>query len=138
MPRLYIFMRPLIWHKNWGITKRAQEGVIKKLPKISQKFSFLAEFLGIFYVFLETGIYVMWQLAMHHWWKFWTNRTSFGWVILEKPPRSSQKLHFLLLGKHLKVYNLTTRNGIMMKLTRIMHLNGAFHFAKNLGVTHRA
>ena len=78
------------------------------------------------------------QLALHHWLKFCTNPTSFGGVILEKPPRSSQKLYFLLLRKHLKVYNLTTRNGIMMKLTRIMYLNKTFHLAKALGVTHRA
>ena len=71
--------------------------------------------------------------AMDNWWKFCTNPTSFGGVILEKPPRSSQKLYFLLLGKHLKVYNLTTTNGIMMKLTSIMYLNDTFHLVKKLG-----
>ena len=80
----------------------------------------------------------MCSFALHHWSKFCTNLTSFGGVILEKPPRSSQKLHFLLLPKHLKVYNLTTRNGIMMKLTRIMYLYETFYMTKNWGVTHRA
>ena len=131
-------MRPLIWHKNWGVTKRVWEGVIQKLPKISQKFRFLAEFLGIFDIFQKTVIYMMRYLAMHHWSKFGTNPTSFGGVIVEKPPRSSQKLYFLLLRKHLKVYNLTTRNGIMMKLTRIMYLYDTFHLVKNWGVTRRA
>ena len=77
-------------------------------------------------------------LAMDNWWKICANRTSFGEVIVEKPPRSSQKLYFLLLRKHLKVYNLTTRNGIMMKLTRIMYLNDTFHLVKNWGVEQRA
>ena len=81
---------------------------------------------------------MMRSLALHQWRKFCTNPTSFGGVILEKPPRSSQKLHFLLLRKHLKVYNLTTRNGIMMKLTRIMYLNDTFHLVKNWGVEQRA
>ena len=81
---------------------------------------------------------MMRPLALHHWWNFCTNPTSFRGVILEKPPRSSQKLYFLLLRKHLKVYNLTTRNGTMMKLTRIMYLNKTFHLPKDLGVTHRA
>ena len=76
--------------------------------------------------------------ALHHWWKFGTNPTSFVGVILEKPPRSSQKLYFLPLGKHLKVYKLTTGNGIMMKLTRIMYLYETFYLTKNWGVTHRA
>ena len=81
---------------------------------------------------------MMLTLALHHWWNFCTNPTSFGGVILEKPRRSSQKLYFLLLRKHLKVYNLTTRNGTMMKLTRIMYLNKTFHLPKDLGVTRRA
>ena len=38
----------------------------------------------------------------------------------------------------MKVYDLTTRNVIMMTLTRIMYLNKTFHLAKNIGVTHRA
>ena len=120
-------MRPPIWHKNWGVTKRAWEGVIEKLPKISQKFRFLAEFSGNFDIFQKTVIYVVTYLALYHWSKFGTDPTSFGGVIVEKPPRSSQKLYFLLLRKHLKVSNLRTRNGIMMKLIRIMYLNKTFH-----------
>ena len=40
--------------------------------------------------------------------------------------------------KHLKIYNLTTTNAILMKLTTIMYLNEIFHSAKNWGVSHRA
>ena len=76
-------------------------------------------------------------LALYHWSKFGTNRTLFGGVIVEKPSRSSQKLHFLLLRKHLKAYNLTTRNGIIMKLTTIVYLYDTFHLVKNWGVTQR-
>ena len=61
---------------------------------------------------------------------FCRNWTSFGRVTLEKLPRSSQKLYFLLLQKPFKVYNLTMRNAIMMKLTSIMYLNCAFRLVK--------
>ena len=54
------------------------------------------------------------------------------------PPRSSLKYNFLLLGKHLKIYNLTTTNAIKMKLTIIMYLNEIFDLTKDWGVTHRA
>ena len=93
----------------------------------------LAEILQIFKISLKTVSYVMCYLEFHCWRNFCTNQISFGGVILEKPPRSSQKLYFLLLRKHLKVYNLTTRNGIMMKLTSIMYLNDTFHLVKKLG-----
>ena len=42
--------------------------------------------------------------------------------MLEKPPRSSQKLYFLLLWKHLKTHNFTTTNAIVMKLMMIINL----------------
>ena len=138
LPRLCTSMWPLIWHKNWGVTKRAWEGVIQKLPKISQKFRFLAEFFWNFYISQKTVTYVVSYLPLYHWSKFGTNPTSFGGVIVEKPPRSSQKLYFLLLWKHLKVYNLTTTNGIMMKPTTLMYLYETFYLTLNWGVTHRA
>ena len=79
----------------------------------------------------------MHYLALHHWWKFCTNPTSFGGVILEKPPRSSQKSNFLLLRKPLKTYNFKTTDDILMKLTTLMYLYETFYLTKNWGVTHR-
>ena len=39
--------------------------------------------------------------------------------------------------KTLKVFNLTTANAILMKLTTIMYLHKNCHLAKNWGVTHK-
>ena len=51
----------------------------------------------------------------------------------KKLARSSLKSNFLVLGNHLKINNLTTRNAILMKLTTIMYLHETFHLAKKLG-----
>ena len=105
---------------------------------MSKKFRFWAEFLGIFSISWRTVLYVMRFLAIHHWWNFCTNPTSFGGVILEKPLRSSQKSNFLLFRKPFKIYNFTTRNATMMKLITLMYLSETFYSTKNWGVTHRA
>ena len=70
-------------------------------------------------------------LALHRWRKFCTKLTSFGEVILAKPPRSSQKSNFLLLRKPLKICNFTTTNAILMKLTTIMYLYETFYVTQN-------
>ena len=36
-----------------------------------------------------------------------------------------------------KIYNLKTTNAIEMKLTMVVYLHEAFHFTKDLGVTHK-
>ena len=63
--------------------------------------------------------------------------TAFGEVIAQKPPKSTQKCYFLLVRETLKIYNLTTTNAILMKLTTIMYLHETYYLAKNLGVTYR-
>ena len=40
--------------------------------------------------------------------------------------------------KHSKIYNLTTTNATIMKLTTIMYLCKTFTLAEDWGVTHRA
>ena len=40
--------------------------------------------------------------------------------------------------KHLKIYNLTTANAALMKLTTIMYLHRMFNLAEDWDVTHRA
>ena len=97
-------MRNFICHKIWGVTPRANEGVIQKLAKISQKVSFLAEVLVIFKISLKTLTYVMRYFVWYLWWNFFTNRTSFVGVILEKPPRSSQKSNSLFWKFIFKVF----------------------------------
>ena len=39
--------------------------------------------------------------------------------------------------KHLKIYNLTTTNGTLMKITMIIFLHKRFNVAEDWGVTHR-
>ena len=77
-------------------------------------------------------------LTFRYWSQFQTNLTPFGGVIVKKDPRSSQKLYFLMLPKHLKVCNLTTTNGIMMKLSMIIYVYDPFHLAKDWDVNYRA
>ena len=60
-------MRNFICHKIWGVTPRANEGVIQKLAKISQKVSFLAEVLVIFKISLKTLTYVMRYFVWYLW-----------------------------------------------------------------------
>ena len=48
----------------------------------------------------------------------------------QKPPRSSQKLYFLLLWRTLKMHNLTSTNAILMNLTTIIILMRPFNWPK--------
>ena len=60
------------------------------------------------------------------------------------PPPPSLPLkrgHFMdaaLSRKHLKIYNLTTTNATLVKLTAIMYLHKTFILAEDWGVTHGA
>ena len=78
--------------KDWSVTHRVYEGVNKKSLKMSQKFSFLAQFLGAFNTKLKTVINVMHYLTLRYWSKFQTNLVPYGGVMAKKLPRSSQKL----------------------------------------------
>ena len=131
-------MRPFIWQKIRGWHIGCARTSSKNLFKNAKKSFFLAPFLGIFLNISKAITYVILCLALHHWWKFCTNWTWFGLVIYQKPPKSSQKSYFLLIQDTLKLNNLTTRNAIPMKLTRIVYLRETFHFPKNWGVTHTA
>ena len=58
-----------------------------------------------------------------------------------RPPIPPKKGHFMdaeSVQKTLKIYNLTTTYGILVKLTTIMYLHKTFHFTEKWGVTHRA
>ena len=75
--------------KNWGVTHRAEEGVIEKPLKKSLKISFLPSFLGIFRIISKIVNYVMRYIALHYCSKFQKNPTTFGGVMAKKTPISS-------------------------------------------------
>ena len=56
----------------------------------------------------------------------------------QKPPKRDHFMDTALPRKHLKIYNLTTTNATLMKLTIIMYLHMIFNLAEDWGVTHRA
>ena len=78
------------------------------------------------------------HLALYCWFEFQKNLTKLGGVMAKKLPRNSLKSNFLLLQKHLKIYNLETTNAILMKLTTIMYLHKTFDLAEDWGINHTA
>ena len=77
----------------------------------------------------------MHYVALHQWSKFKTNFTTFQWVTSKKPPRSSLKLYFLLVLKHLKFQNSrTTNNQTYMKLGLYLYHLNTFNIPNNEGV----
>ena len=76
--------------KDWSVTHRVYEGVNKKPLKISQKFSFLAQFLGTFNTKLKTVLYVMHYLTLRYWSKFQTNLVPCGGVMAKKYPEADK------------------------------------------------
>ena len=82
---------------------------------------------------METIICLMHYNALHHWSKFETKLT-FQCVKTKKPPRSSLKLYFLLVRKHLKFQNLKTTNLTWMNLGPDMYHLNTFNNAKEKGI----
>ena len=121
-----------------GVAQRGSEGVAQKPLKKPSKMTFLGPFPRIFKNISKPVTYVIFCHALHHWWKFCTNRIWFGLIIYEKPPKSSPKFPFFLVGETLKTFNLRTTNAMTMKLGTIVYLHETFHLTKELGVTLRA
>ena len=92
--------------EDWGVTHRAQKGVNQKPLKMSQKIGFLAQFQVFLKNKIKTATCLMHYIALHHWSKFQTNLTTFHCVT----SKSSLKLYFLLVWKHLKFQNSRTTN----------------------------
>ena len=63
---------------------------------------------------------------------------KFGEVRTQKPPKRGHFMNAKLVSKMFKIFNLTTTNVIVMKLTTIMYLYDIFSWTKNWGVTHIA
>ena len=72
------------------------------------------------------------------WSKFQQTRAIFGRERAQKAPKRGRFMVAASPRKHLKIYNLTTTNATLMKLTTIMYLHKAFNLAKDWVVTHRA
>ena len=56
----------------------------------------------------------------------------------QKPSKRGHFMDAASTQKHLKIYNLTTTNTTLMKLTNIMYLHKMFNMAEDWGVAHRA
>ena len=71
------------------------------------------------------------------WWEFQQTRAIFGGEKAQKPPKRGHFMGAASPRKHLNIYNLTTANATLMKLTRIMYLHKMFNLAEDWDVTHR-
>ena len=81
-------------------------------------------------------VFVLWK--MYLWLKFQQTRVIFAGERAQKPPKRGHFMDAASPRKHLKIYNLTTTNATLMKLTTIMYLYKTFNLAEDWGVTHRA
>ena len=73
----------------------------------------------------------------YFWSKFQQTRAIFGRERAQKPLKRGHFMDAVLPRKHLKIYNLTTANATLMKLTTIMYFDKMFNLAEDWGVTHR-
>ena len=68
------------------------------------------------------------------WSKFQQTRAIFGGERSQEPPKRDHFMDAASVRKHLKIYNLTTTNATLMKLTTVMHLRKMFNLAEDWGV----
>ena len=99
-------MRPFIWRKNSGATRRASEGVEQKPLEMTPKMGFLGQFWPILYSRILTVKYLMHFITIYYWWKFETNKTIFRGVMSIKPPRSSLKQYFFAAKRIFQISKL--------------------------------
>ena len=74
----------------------------------------------------------------YRWSKFQQTRAIFGGEKAQKPPKRGHFTDAVSPRKHLKIYNLTTPNATLMKLTTILYLHKMFNLAEDWGVTRKA
>ena len=67
------------------------------------------------------------------WSKFQQTQTIFGGERAQKPPKSGHFMDAASPQKHLKIYNLTTANAALIKLTTIMYLHKIFNLECKTG-----
>ena len=75
----------------------------------------------------NTFIHCLCLIMFYSWSKFQQNQVWIGGERAQKPPKMNHFMDAPLPRKHLKFYNLETRNAIKMKLTMIMYLHDTFH-----------
>ena len=75
---------------------------------------------------------------MYFWSKFQQTGVIFAGERAQKPTKKSHFMDAALPRKHLKIYNLTTTNAALMKLTTTMYLHKTFNLAEDWDVTHMA
>ena len=70
-------------------------------------------------------------LEYYMWWKFWQNLAIFGGVRAKNLPKKGHFIDAESVRKTLKIYYLTSKNAILIKLTTIMYLYETFHLPKH-------
>ena len=70
------------------------------------------------------------------WLKFQQTWVIFAGERAQKPPKRGYFMDAASPRKHLKIYNLTTTNATLMKLTMIMYLHKRCNVAEDWGVIH--
>ena len=64
-------------------------------------------------------------------------RKEYFWLQHMCSPKSVNFMDAASPRKYLKIYNLSTTNATLMRLTTIMYLHNTFNLAEDWGVTHR-
>ena len=81
-------------------------------------------------------VFFLWKTYL--WLKFQQTRVIFAGERAQKPPKRGYFMDAASPRKHLKIYNLTTTNAALMKLTMVMYLHKTFNVAEDWCVTHGA
>ena len=103
------------WAKKW--TKTINFGYV----------SFRLKHLIVKYC--SETVFVLWKIYL--WLKFQQTGDKFAGERAQKPPKKDYFMDAASPRKHLKIYNLTTTNGALMKLTIIMNLHKTFNLAED-------
>ena len=118
--------------KSWGVTRRVKESVNKKNLKMSRKIIIFCPISTISSYFSKShSISSDASSCTHHWSKFQTKLTTFWGVLAEKLPKSTLNWQFLLVQKHLKIWNSRTSDLISIKLACYVYQLNTFNLLKS-------
>ena len=81
-------------------------------------------------------VFTLWKTYL--WSKFQQTQVIFAGERAQKTPKRGHFMDVALPRKHLKIYNWTTTNAALMKLTTVMYLHKTFNLAEDWSVTHQA
>ena len=130
MPKFFhenylFFSISAIFRKNWGV-KDGPKVQIVGISRFRKNLNFSEIYKHTFSL-----------LEYYFWLKFHQNRAIFGGVRTQKAPKKGHSTDAESVWKTLKIYNLTTADAILMKLTRIIYLYDTFNLVNNWGVIQR-